>query len=664
MKNKRVIGVIFRTKNFLRQTNNYKNYVEGKIYVNSILTNSYPSLIGNDFINSHSIKSERNKKINKNKFYLPEGGEKIIINNNTSNNILKINNIQNEPFLPKIKNSISMKKIYQYNGKKELDLSFFRENSDIFKRNIRNRVLKNSKSAFDILSSSSNSEGVIFQQEFYNLNSGLFNLIYDEQSIFNRKKYYYSIIKKNILKLKERQNNENLTYYLEKELNDNKGNEIILKLYSMNIKFENLNDNKEYNIYLPFTLLPIFYCYDIISIDDIRLIFSMIIKFNKNLPNLVYLDDDLLFIFLNRIYVRQNHLLISSKFYEKIIFLWYLYNTLYKVTITFPVAYITFIKQNIKFQTIVDYELLFYMFNNNFINWDFYIFNYFFSIKDFRLMISKTFSYIEHNNVNNLNINLSLNPKILSFEDLKLYSYCFYVTNEDNFNQMYIIHSSQLIMKIKLLNLYEEEYVKEEKIYFNLFQTKKLSYCIKNIKYPKDFLKKFFNVKIFNNRSNYIFNFEYDKFDDINIKEFAIKMNENKYYDDKTNELEKNTNPNNETDIYSMDFDLNIIYPSISIFNKTKNGILYESEQISLNEIESYNLFYQTSIIDWPKYIIEDIIKKRNIVKIKIKNRMSGSNSFQNLDKLPINFNILNEFKNNSKEMKQKKFLSNHLKKV
>ena len=32
MKNKRVIGVIFRTKNFLRQTNNYKNYVEGKIY--------------------------------------------------------------------------------------------------------------------------------------------------------------------------------------------------------------------------------------------------------------------------------------------------------------------------------------------------------------------------------------------------------------------------------------------------------------------------------------------------------------------------------------------------------------------------------------------------------------------------------------------------------
>jgi hypothetical protein len=219
-------------------------------------------------------------------------------------------------------------------------------------------------------------------------------------------------------------------------------------------------------------------------------------------------------------------------------------------------------------------------------------------------------------------------------------------------------------MKIKLLNLYEEEYVKEEKVYFNLFQTKKLSYCIKNIKYPKDFLKKFFNVKIFNNRSNYIFNFEYDKFDDINIKEFAIKMNENKYYDDKTNELEKNTNPNNETDIYSMDFDLNIIYPSISIFNKTKNGILYESEQISLNEIESYNLFYQTSIIDWPKYIIEDIIKKRNIVKIKIKNRMSGSNSFQNLDKLPINFNILNEFKNNSKEMKQKKFLSNHLKKV
>ena len=659
MNNKRITGVLYKTKKFLRQSNSYKKYIEEKIYVNSIITNSYPSLIGTDFINTHIIPSEKNKKIKiKNKFYLPEGGEKLIIENNTNNNIIKINNIQNQPFLPKIKNSILMKKIYQYNAKKELDLSLFRENSDIFKRNVKNKILNKSNSGVEILRSKYNPEGFIFQQEFFNSTSRFFNLIYDEKEIFNRRKYYDTLIKNKVLKLKESQNNENLTYYLNKELNDHKGNDIILKLYSMNIKFENLNDNKEYSIYIPFTLLPIFYCYDTISINDIRLIFSMIIKLNKNLPNVIYLDDTLLFKFLNRVFLPESNVFMNSKFYEKIIFLWYAYNILYKVTITLPVAYIILTKQNIQFQKIINYELLFYIYNQNFINWDFYIFNYFFSIKQFRLIISKSFSYIEKNNISNLNINLSLIPRILSYEDLKLYSYCFYVTNEKNFNEMYIIKSSQLIMKIKLLDINKEEYEKEEKIYFNLFQNKKLSYCIKNIKYPKDFLKKFFNVKIYNNREKYIFNFDYAKFNEINVNEFSIKMSENKYYDNEINEAEKNTNRNNENDIYSMDFDIKIIYPSISIYNKTNNGILYETEQISLNEIESYNLFCQTSIIEWPKYIVETIIPNQKIKKTKTNKSVSlQSNEFS------INSPILKFFNSNSRVIIKRKFSSNNIKK-
>ena len=106
----------------------------------------------------------------------------------------------------------------------------------------------------------------------------------------------------------------------------------------------------------------------------------------------------------------------------------------YKVTITLPTIYFILVDKNIKFEKIINYELLFYIYNQNFINWDFYIFNYFFSIKDFRLMISKTFSYIEKNNINNLNVNLSLIPRILNFEDLKLYSYCFYVIYDNIIN--------------------------------------------------------------------------------------------------------------------------------------------------------------------------------------------------------------------------------------
>ena len=71
MNNKRITGVLYKTKKFLRQSNSYKKYIEEKIYVNSIITNSYPSLIGTDFINTHIIPSEKNKKIKiKKKFYL------------------------------------------------------------------------------------------------------------------------------------------------------------------------------------------------------------------------------------------------------------------------------------------------------------------------------------------------------------------------------------------------------------------------------------------------------------------------------------------------------------------------------------------------------------------------------------------------------------------
>ena len=222
---------------------------------------------------------------------------------------------------------------------------------------------------------------------------------------------------------------------------------------------------------------------------------------------------------------------------------------------------------------------------------------------------------------------------------------------------MYIIKSSELIMKIKLLDTDKEEYEKEEKIYFNLFQNKKLSYCIKNIKYPKDFLKKFFNVKIYNNRERYIFNFDYDKFNDINVNEFSIKMNQNKYYDNETNEAEKNLNRNNENDIYSMDFDIDIIYPSISIYNKTNNGILYDADQIYLNEIESYNLFCETSIIDWPKYIIENIIPNQKIKKIKT----NKSASLQSLNEFPSNSSLSNLFNRNSKVRIKRKLSSNKI---
>ena len=202
----------------------------------------------------------------RNKFYLPEGGEKTIIENNSSTNLFQNKDIKLENLLlPKINKSLSMKKIYGYKDKKESYSSIFKKTSGIFYRNLRNQKLLNvSKSAVDIMNSNRNPEGIIFQQEFFNSTSRFYNLNYEPNKIFNKSQYYEKIIKNNLIKLKERNHNENLTYYLEKELNNNKGNNVILQIYSINIKFENLKDKKEYNTYLPFSLIPIFYSYDII----------------------------------------------------------------------------------------------------------------------------------------------------------------------------------------------------------------------------------------------------------------------------------------------------------------------------------------------------------------------------------------------------------------
>ena len=73
-------------------------------------------------------------------------------------------------------------------------------------------------------------------------------------------------------------------------------------------------------------------------------------------------------------------------------------------------------------------------------------------------------------------------------------------------------------------------------------------------------------------------------------------MNKNKYYE-KESRNNKNINKIDENDIYSMNFDIEIIQPYVEIFNKTIEGILYESGFITLNEEDSYNLFCLSSLM-------------------------------------------------------------------
>lgn len=186
MKNQSITGVIFRTKNFLRESNNYQNYVEGKIIIDSILSNLYPSLIGKGYINTHISPLKRKKTMNNDKkFILPEGGEKSILENNISKTIFQRNdwNINNnELYIPQLKCSNSMKNINEHKEKNVIEL--FNKKFNLKKK------LKTNKSNLNSFRLNRNPEYLFFQQEFFNSTIQFFNLKYEQEVIFNKRNIY------------------------------------------------------------------------------------------------------------------------------------------------------------------------------------------------------------------------------------------------------------------------------------------------------------------------------------------------------------------------------------------------------------------------------------------------------------------------------------------
>ena len=137
-------------------------------------------------------------------------------------------------------------------------------------------------------------------------------------------------------------------------------------------------------------------------------------------------------------------------------------------------------------------------------------------------------------------------------------------------------------------------------------------------------------------------------------------MNKNKYYE-KESRNNKSINKIDENDIYSMNFDIEIIQPYVEIFNKTIEGILYESGFITLNEEDSYNLFCLSSLMEWPKYIIEKVFPKSKIISQSNLNRLK-SEFFHSFGEIENNSSITKSLKT-MKKPKNYKYSSTNLKK-
>ena len=110
---------------------------------------------------------------------------------------------------------------------------------------------------------------------------------------------------------------------------------------------------------------------------------------------------------------------ISNYLYYNIYqFIWSTPNKIYKITINLPLITFSIPSNSIRVQQFIDYELLFYLMENNFLNWDFYIIKYLSSFKRFRNLIENLAS---HSILNYIQIYLR-NPKlqIFNYNNLEL----------------------------------------------------------------------------------------------------------------------------------------------------------------------------------------------------------------------------------------------------
>ena len=81
-----------------------------------------------------------------------------------------------------------------------------------------------------------------------------------------------------------------------------------------------------------------------------------------------------------------------DNFYNEYYFMWETPSKTFKVKIEMPKIYFSYEDLDYKIATYCERNLFLYMYKNNFLNWDFYVLNYFFSLKSFRALILKFFS--------------------------------------------------------------------------------------------------------------------------------------------------------------------------------------------------------------------------------------------------------------------------------
>ena len=504
---------------------------------------------------------------------------------------------------------------------------------------------------------------IFFNNDIYN------HLNFDFKEIYGQK--YFDNIKILVENLKNEKNKDYLKENCLFEKNyefGKKKKRLNLQLKSLFITFEDLDNNnkkdikkKNPEVIIPFILLPIFYYKG----DEIfKKLLTLIIKFDKDYEK-IELDYKELSLFLNNneefnglkedlqsmisnenlpliqphlqvlqdnneyvnikyeeekkiVYNKRYHFIYppiqknpSFLNYNQFSFIWLTPKKRYKVTINLPLISFILSQNAIRIQQYIDFELLFYLIEHNFSNWDFYIMKYLSSFKKFRILLENLSS---HKSISNIQFFL-INPKV------KFYSFDDWEINNIYTNENLI--SSNLIFQPIYVNVTvfnNEKYLQDQyKVHFNFYQMSKFVQIEKYLNKVLFFIK-FLNITSEENNVSYY----YGKLNEFNVENWVKdvkKFNLGGHFKEKN---EKNEKTIIEFEGPSSNIKIKIeLNQSIIILKNIDNGKDVE-KYYSVSNDTLNNISNESDFNNYSSILIKNLTKENEIIQNDV--RKKGKN--------------------------------------
>ena len=504
---------------------------------------------------------------------------------------------------------------------------------------------------------------IFFNNDIYN------HLNFDFKEIYGQK--YFDNIKILVENLKNEKNKDYLKENCLFEKNyefGKKKKRLNLQLKSLFITFEDLDNNnkkdikkKNPEVIIPFILLPIFYYKG----DEIfKKLLTLIIKFDKDYEK-IELDYKELSLFLNNneefnglkedlqsmisnenlpliqphlqvlqdnneyvnikyeeekkiVYNKRYHYIYppiqknpSFLNYNQFSFIWLTPKKRYKVTINLPLISFILSQNAIRIQQYIDFELLFYLIEHNFSNWDFYIMKYLSSFKKFRILLENLSS---HKSISNIQFFL-INPKV------KFYSFDDWEINNIYTNENLI--SSNLIFQPIYVNVTvfnNEKYLQDQyKVHFNFYQMSKFVQIEKYLNKVLFFIK-FLNITSEENNVSYY----YGKLNEFNVENWVKdvkKFNLGGHFKEKN---EKNEKTIIEFEGPSSNIKIKIeLNQSIIILKNIDNGKDVE-KYYSVSDDTLNNISNESDFNNYSSILIKNLTKENEIIQNDV--RKKGKN--------------------------------------